>query len=524
MFCSKCGAESPGDSAFCSNCGQKLVVDTCNSVCPQCGNQIQNEDLFCKNCGTKIYTPMIIQSNPTSENSVAPQIHSNIDPIPKKVFAIPRVVKYLGKVIIIIVVLYLARDILSMPISYRAVPHKTDLTISNVRDGYIADQTDVTLGTVLESERPEGTWSTFEQNGIQGVIFDYKVEAEEMGFSSQETIRFVLLDKERFQVESIRIQLFDDDGGENITLTSAQELSHRMIGYYIDYYSSKYPQDAALNYLSDTDFVNFTYGASSSYTGSRNFVETLSMGAQSVESASSSDMLEEQFLSSNAQSTDEETFKLDTMVPHFYIQDSDSGYAYNPGLETSMVLYPDGTFQYNHTFPEDNYNISGCYKRQGDILLLVLDGSTEVDFAKKGAILLQMQGNLDCPSLEFVGFDPPLDYDPIEKGTIFNEVAELFYQKHETNKGYISRWIDESDFKVLNQEQAKEIMNVFLKQKFGGHNVSFMISEDNVGYSFEVRYIDSNGAMSSLLGNFYVDKLTGLIFDAVLGDRVYDDN
>ena len=77
---------------------------------------------------------------------------------------------------------------------------------------------------------------------------------------------------------------------------------------------------------------------------------------------------------------------------------------------------------------------------------------------------------------------------------------------------------------VSYQEQAKEIMNVFLKQKFGGHNVSFMISEDNVGYSFEVRYIDSNGAMSSLLGNFYVDKLTGLIFDAVLGDRVYDDN
>lgn len=535
MNCPNCSSALKGDEKFCANCGAKIPAP---GTCPRCGTENAAQNRFCSNCGFSFEdvsknaeAPVTSPSDTLPTGSAPSQTQPDIHVVSKKGFTLPVAAKYLGIAIIVIIVVYLARDILSMPVSdmfngwfgsTKVVPHKADSTISIVRDGYIADQTDVTLGTVLESERPEGTWSAFEENGSQGVLFDCKSEVEEIGLTSQETIRFVLLDKERFKVESITIQLSSDDGDENVTLTGDDELFLRMSGYYANYYGAKHPQEAGIDYLSDTDPVNFIYGASSSYTGSRNFVETLSKETQS---AVPPDMPAEQSLSSNAQSTDVETFKLDTTVPHFYIQSSDSGYAYNPGLETSMALYPDGTFQYNHTFPESIANAWGSYTRQGDNLYFVFDGPSNIDFAKKGAMLIRMQGNSDWPSLEFSEFDPPLDYDPIAKGTVFNEVAELFYQKHKTNKEYTSGWIDKTDYKIVDSEQAMIIIQAFLKERFGDPDVSFMLSEeDDVGCTFEVHYADSMGAASSLLGHFYVDKLTGTLFDYVLGDRIYESN
>lgn len=560
MLCSKCGAASPDDSAFCSNCGEKLTVGTCSPVCPQCGSQIQNEDLFCKNCGTKIHTPETCPKCGTenaaqngfcsncgfafedvSKNAEAPvsspsdtlpagsapsQTQPDIDVVPKKGFAIPVAAKYLGIAIIVIIVVYLARDILSMPVSdmfngwfesSRTVPHKSDSTISIVRDGYIADQTDVTLGTVLESVLPQGTWSTFEENGSRVVLFDCKTEVEEIGLTSQETIRFVLLDKERFKVESITIQLSDDSGDESNILTSDEILSYRMSGYYINYYSFKELRGEATGNLSDTDPVNFIYGASSSYTGSRNFVETLSKETQS---AVSPDMAAEQSLSSNGQSTDVETFKLDTTVPHFYIQSSDSGYAYNPGLETSMALYPDGTFQYNHTLPENIANAWGSYTRHGDNLYFVFDGPSNIDFAKTGGMILQLQGSPDLPSPKFLSFDPPLDYSPILEGTVFHEVPELFYEKHEMQKNIGFNGVDAQDLLISNETIAQTNLSDFLKNKYNNPDVVFIMQEDVLGYRFEVRYKDSQGATSNLLGHFYLPKYSGGIYDAISGNRL----
>lgn len=530
MNCPNCSSALKGDEKFCASCGAKIPAP---GTCPRCGTENAAQNRFCANCGFRFEdiaknaeAPVSSPSDMLPAGSAPSQTQPDIDVVPKKGFAIPVAAKYLGVAIIVIIVVYLARDILSMPVndmfngwfeSSTTVPRKADSTISIVRDGYIADQTDVTVGTVLESERPEGTWSTFEENGSRVVLFDCKTEVEEMGLTSQETIRFVLLDKERFKVESITIQLSSDDGDENVTLTGDDELFLRISGYYANYYGTKHPQEAGIDYLSDTDPVNFIYGASSSYTGSRNFVETLSKGTQS---AVSPDMAAEQSLSSNRQSTDVETFKLDTTVPHFYIQSSDSGYAYNPGLETSMALYPDGTFQYNHTFPESIANAWGSYTRQGDNLYFVFDGPSNIDFAKKGAMLIRMQGNPDWPSLEFSGFDPPLDYSPILEGTVFHEVPELFYEKHEMQKNIGFNGVDAQDLLISNETIAQTNLSNFLKNKYNNPDVVFIMQEDVLGYSFEVRYKDSQGATSNLLGHFYLPKYSGGIYDAISGNRL----
>lgn len=48
-YCPKCGAPSPIDAAFCSQCGVKFPEKT---LCAQCGNPLNEDDKFCSKCGT----------------------------------------------------------------------------------------------------------------------------------------------------------------------------------------------------------------------------------------------------------------------------------------------------------------------------------------------------------------------------------------------------------------------------------------------------------------------------------------
>ena len=80
MKCSNCGAEVPGSSIFCSNCGTPVLSVPAAPVvpvqtgfaCPQCGAQVQPGTVFCTNCGARQgaaqpFTP------PPAEAFTAPQ-------------------------------------------------------------------------------------------------------------------------------------------------------------------------------------------------------------------------------------------------------------------------------------------------------------------------------------------------------------------------------------------------------------------------------------------------------------------
>ena len=53
--CSNCGAEVTG-SAFCFNCGEKIVnSETNDDVCPVCGTKNDKNTTFCRECGNKLH-------------------------------------------------------------------------------------------------------------------------------------------------------------------------------------------------------------------------------------------------------------------------------------------------------------------------------------------------------------------------------------------------------------------------------------------------------------------------------------
>ena len=49
MFCRKCGAKMPKDSAFCASCGEKFIFVT--DKCPYCGSKLLEGAKFCNKCG-----------------------------------------------------------------------------------------------------------------------------------------------------------------------------------------------------------------------------------------------------------------------------------------------------------------------------------------------------------------------------------------------------------------------------------------------------------------------------------------
>ncbi len=53
MTCSHCGAETPVDSRFCKECGQRLAPEE-ELTCPHCGTKIPAGSKFCKECGGEI--------------------------------------------------------------------------------------------------------------------------------------------------------------------------------------------------------------------------------------------------------------------------------------------------------------------------------------------------------------------------------------------------------------------------------------------------------------------------------------
>lgn len=59
-YCPNCNAEVPLTSAFCSNCGAKMVPQTpvapavSGRVCPACGSPVEEGQRFCTNCGSGI--------------------------------------------------------------------------------------------------------------------------------------------------------------------------------------------------------------------------------------------------------------------------------------------------------------------------------------------------------------------------------------------------------------------------------------------------------------------------------------
>jgi rRNA maturation endonuclease Nob1 len=59
--CDKCGADVPSTSAFCSSCGNKIVVPVATPVatpsgrvCPNCNAIVAEGHMFCNSCGTKL--------------------------------------------------------------------------------------------------------------------------------------------------------------------------------------------------------------------------------------------------------------------------------------------------------------------------------------------------------------------------------------------------------------------------------------------------------------------------------------
>ena len=57
--CPKCGAKISKGMAFCSGCGQKLIVEEAPvaeraSFCSNCGAPISADSVFCTSCGQKI--------------------------------------------------------------------------------------------------------------------------------------------------------------------------------------------------------------------------------------------------------------------------------------------------------------------------------------------------------------------------------------------------------------------------------------------------------------------------------------
>lgn len=59
-YCPNCNAEVPLTSAFCSNCGAKMVSQVSaapvpeGNACPACGSPVEEGQLFCTNCGTRL--------------------------------------------------------------------------------------------------------------------------------------------------------------------------------------------------------------------------------------------------------------------------------------------------------------------------------------------------------------------------------------------------------------------------------------------------------------------------------------
>lgn len=59
-FCPNCNAEVPLTSAFCSNCGSKMVVKppvvqmNTGKTCPACGAFLSEGQMFCTNCGSRV--------------------------------------------------------------------------------------------------------------------------------------------------------------------------------------------------------------------------------------------------------------------------------------------------------------------------------------------------------------------------------------------------------------------------------------------------------------------------------------
>lgn len=49
--CSKCDTLLTVDSAYCNECGEKVIT---KGHCPGCNNKVRDEANFCEKCGTKI--------------------------------------------------------------------------------------------------------------------------------------------------------------------------------------------------------------------------------------------------------------------------------------------------------------------------------------------------------------------------------------------------------------------------------------------------------------------------------------
>lgn len=59
MYCSKCGAEIPGSSAFCSKCGtptsgERTATEPTKRFCGKCGTEIRSGNAFCSKCGAQV--------------------------------------------------------------------------------------------------------------------------------------------------------------------------------------------------------------------------------------------------------------------------------------------------------------------------------------------------------------------------------------------------------------------------------------------------------------------------------------
>ena len=58
LTCPACGHTAQQGDAFCSRCGQALLVEARQDVCPECGAPFKAEDAFCVTCGAELQSQM----------------------------------------------------------------------------------------------------------------------------------------------------------------------------------------------------------------------------------------------------------------------------------------------------------------------------------------------------------------------------------------------------------------------------------------------------------------------------------
>lgn len=76
-FCQKCGAQQPDGSAFCGNCGTKLVESPQKRICPHCNHELAADMMFCDQCGSRYTEPY---ASRTYVSPPTPPVHNQIHP------------------------------------------------------------------------------------------------------------------------------------------------------------------------------------------------------------------------------------------------------------------------------------------------------------------------------------------------------------------------------------------------------------------------------------------------------------